>query len=409
MVPDNQEPQEEWRHQDRLPEDFDHIAPSYSLLTGMEDSIYEVHPSDDGPILKNFPTPRVHTFLGNIHFPSPWDDDVTSENDDEPDEVFFQPDPNERGIKVEDITKLKQDGGFHNYRNWRIELGNAFDADPARYTTAVKRIAFAIKHFDNDMKESWRMQAQCHPHLRRHWRKFLRWIEKDHLHGDPNRYKYLQEFYGTTQDYTEEPMDFYIRLNEIATILERNITMDDYFPRLQEHFQDALIQDQPIGELDGDWLYYAQGVWNTLKLILKSTKRKRTDQHDDESSLRPSKRVSIGGRVAEERNQRRANNLCLRCGRGGHFAAACTSQPQEGSVNPLDSGPMRPPQVQPTRPQHALRQNFSEYKRAHVQPVETVNDQQPSDDSDSDYRTDSEKNQESKTKKESNVYPSARL
>ena len=107
MVPDNQEPQEKWRHQDRLPEDFDHIAPSYSLLTGMEDSIHEAHPSDDGPILKDFLTPRVHTFLGNIHLPSPGDDDVTPENDDEPDKVFFQPDPNERGIKVEDITKLK--------------------------------------------------------------------------------------------------------------------------------------------------------------------------------------------------------------------------------------------------------------------------------------------------------------
>ena len=167
------------------------------------------------------------------------------------------------------------------------------------------------------------MQAQCHPHLRRHWRKFLRWIEKDHLHGDPNRYKYLQEFYDTTQDYTEEPMDFYIRLNEIATTVGRNITMDDYFPRLQEHFQDALIQNQPIGELDGDWLYYARGVWNTLKLTLKSTKRKRTDQHDDESSLRPSKRVSIGGRVAEERNQRRANNLTLQCGKDGHLEPTC--------------------------------------------------------------------------------------
>src|SRR6266436_727141 len=70
-----------------------------------------------------------------------------------------------------------------------------------------------------------------------------------------------------------------------------------------------------------------------------------------------------------------------------------TSQ-QPAPVNPLDSGPMRPPQVQPMRPQHALRQNFGEYKRAHVQPVETVNDsQQSSDDSDSDYN---EEDQESK-------------
>ena len=367
MVPDNQEPQEEWRHQGQLPEDFDHTAPSYSLITGVEDSIHETHPSDDGPLPKDLPTPRVHTFPEHIRLPSSQGNGVTSKNDNEPDENFFQPNHNERGIKIEEITKLKQDGGFHNYRNWRIELDNAFDADPARYNTAVKRIAFATKYFDGDMKESWKMQAQCHPHLRRHWRKFLRWIEKDHLHGDPAHYEYLRKFYDTTQGEMEGPVAFCIRLTKLATNLRRRISMDDFFPRLQERFQDALIQGRPIDGLDTNWLIYAQNVWDTLEPTLKSSKRKRTDQPDNESSPRFSKRVSIGGRVAKERNRRRANNLCLQCGKDDHLEPTC---PDRWPVRKSD-GVIQEKALQ-TQPEtgYSKRQDLLLNKGTQDQPIE---------------------------------------
>ena len=77
----------------------------------------------------------------------------------------------------------------------------------------------------------------------------MRWIELDHLHGDPARYEYLREFYNLTQGEMEGPMAFYIRLTKLATTLRQRISIEDFFPSLQERFQDVLIQNQPIDRL----------------------------------------------------------------------------------------------------------------------------------------------------------------
>jgi hypothetical protein len=334
--------------------------------------------------------------------------DFTLEDDEEPDDIFPEATLNEKGLKIDKISPLKHDGGILNYKVWLNELNNVFEADPARYTTATKRVTFASMQMDDSMKSLWSSRLQTHPHLRRHWRKFLRWVEQSHLHGESDRHKHLQQYHSAMQGETEEPTKFYARLSLLATILNRRIDVDDFFPRLQQGLQTILIRTQRKSKNVEELLAHAQEVWATFKPL----KRKREDNSVRDAPKREyqNKRFKSGGKGQgqaqdhfkkkkvsdEEIARRRANNLCLRCGKGGHFAAACTSQPQGGPVNPLDSGLMRPPQVQPTRPQHALRQNFGEYKRAHIQPVETVNDQQPSDDSDSDYRTDSEENQESK-------------
>ena len=334
--------------------------------------------------------------------------DFTLEDDEEPDDIFPEATLNEKGLKIDKISPLKHDGGILNYKVWLNELNNVFEADPARYTTATKRVTFASMQMDDSMKSLWSSRLQTHPHLRRHWRKFLRWVEQSHLHGESDRHKHLQQYHSAMQGETEEPAKFYARLSLLATILNRRIDVDDFFPRLQQGLQTILIRTQRKSKNVEELLAHAQEVWATFKPL----KRKREDNSARDAPKREyqNKRFKLGGKGQgqaqdhfkkkkvsdEEIARRRANNLCLRCGKGGHFAAACTSQSQGGPVNPLDSGPMRPPQVQPMRPQHALRQNFGEYKRAHVQPVETANDQQLSDDSDSDYRTDSEENQESK-------------
>jgi hypothetical protein len=159
MVPDNQEPQEAWRHQSQLPEDPEHIALSFSPITGLEDPTHQTHPSDDRPLPQDLLTLKIYTFPEHIHLPSPQDDGVTFKDDDEPDEILLQPTPNEKDVKIEGVVKLKQDRGFSNYRNWQIELNNVFDADPAWYNTAIKQVAFAMKYFDSKMRIAWRVQA----------------------------------------------------------------------------------------------------------------------------------------------------------------------------------------------------------------------------------------------------------
>jgi hypothetical protein len=355
IVRDDLRPEEEEEYQSQLLKDLNHMflpnKESDNPISRTRNRIHsEAHPSINRPPLRNLSIPRAHLFPDYIHLPSPWEDNVTFENDDEPDEKFPQPTPNEKGIRIGGVVKLRQDGGFSNYRNWRIELDNIFDADIARFNTAVKRIAFATKYFDSSMKVAWRMQAQSHPHLRRHWRKFLRWIELDHLHGDPTRYEHLQEFYNMTQGEMEGPAPFCIRLTKLATTLGRKISIEDFFPRLQERFQDALIQDRPVGRLDSTWLIYAQNVWDTLKSISSSTKRKKANQSDDESPSRPPKRVSITRRVSEERNRRRENNLCLLCGKDNHQEPACPIRRPRRKDNPR--GQEKATQTQPRVEEH---------------------------------------------------------
>ena len=90
----------------------------------------------------------------------------TLEDDEEPDDIFPEPTPNEKGLKIDKITLLKQDGGILNYRVWLNELDNVFESDRARYTTATKRVTFASMQMDDHMKSLWASRIQTHPHLR---------------------------------------------------------------------------------------------------------------------------------------------------------------------------------------------------------------------------------------------------
>ena len=51
------------------------------------------------------------------------------EDDDEPDDIFPEPAPNEKRLKTEKITTLKQDGGIVNYKVWYSELQTVFNTD----------------------------------------------------------------------------------------------------------------------------------------------------------------------------------------------------------------------------------------------------------------------------------------
>jgi hypothetical protein len=331
----------------------------------------------------------------------------TLEDDEEPDDVFPEPAPNEKGLKTEKITTLKQDGGVVNFKVWCSELKTVFETDRARYNTAIKRIAFASLQFDDSMRSLWMSQTQTHPHLTHHWRKFLRWVEQNHLHGEADRHKYLMQYHHATQGENEEPTQFYARLSLLATVIERKLTHDDVISRLREGLQDVLIRNGRKGKNIEELLANAQETWATFK----NKKRKREDKPFKDSfktEQHPQKgtRFRIGGRSQgqankrqrisdEEYAKRKNNNLCLRCGKPGHFASNCLTNPLAKDTRPGQSKEATP--VQSTTPQHALRQNFGEYKRqrARVQPVEATDDHLPSDDSDSDYQTD---NQESEPK-----------
>lgn len=341
--------------------------------------------------------PVLGTSLSRDDTPPPY----TLEDDDEPDDTFPEPAPNEKGLKTEKITTLKQDGGIVNYKVWCNELKTVFNTDRARYNTAVKRIAFASLQFDDSMRSLWMSQIQSHPHLANHWRKFQRWVEQNHLHGNADRHKYLKLYHHATQGETEEPSKFYARLSLLATVLERKIGPDELLPRLQEGLQTQIVRNGRMSRNVEELLANAQEIWATFK----TNKRKRDDRpskDNQRTEQRPQKGTrsrTTGGqgqpnkrqRISdEEYAKRKSDNLCLRCGKPGHYASACTANSSAKDTRP--GQPREATQAQPTTLQHSLRQNFGEYKRQRnrVQPIETTTSHQPSDDSDSSYKTDDE-------------------
>ena len=53
----------------------------------------------------------------------------TLKDDNESDDTFPEPAPNEKGLKTKKITTLKQDGGIVNYKVWCNELKTVFNTD----------------------------------------------------------------------------------------------------------------------------------------------------------------------------------------------------------------------------------------------------------------------------------------
>ena len=251
------------------------------------------------------------------------------------------------------------------------------------------------------MRSLWMSQIQSHPHLANHWRKFQRWVEQNHLHGNADRHKYLKLYHHATQGETEEPSKFYARLSLLATVLERKIGPDELLPRLQEGLQTQIVRNGRMSRNVKELLANAQEIWATFK----TNKRKRDDRpskDNQRTEQRPQKGTrsrTTGGqgqpnkrqRISdEEYAKRKSDNLCLRCGKPGHYASACTANSSAKDARP--GQPREATQAQPTTLQHSLQQNFGEYKRQRnrVQPIETTTSHQPSDDSDSSYKTDDE-------------------
>ena len=130
------------------------------------------------------------------------------------------------------------------------------------------------------MRSLWMSQTQSHPHLANHWRKFQRWVEQNHLHGDADRHKYLRLFHHAVQGENEEPSKFFARLSLQATVLGRKLGPDDLLPRLQEGLQTQIVRNGRKSRNVEELLAHAQEIWATFK----NNKRKRDDGSSKDTS-----------------------------------------------------------------------------------------------------------------------------
>jgi hypothetical protein len=235
-------------------------------------------------------------------------------------------------------------------RIWLTDLETVFLADRPRYSTARNRVAFASIQMDQQMKAIWAGQATKRPYLRLHWRKFLRWVEQAYLCGQADYTTNLQKFYEATQGEDEEPIIYYTRFTLLVTVVNREITADELFLRLNERLRNALTRNARKTSTVDALLQSAQEIWSTFK---PKKKQKTNAEHTDNPrprgsrtrgryrsryrGFRPNRGYYRGltGPVTEEERQRRfTNNLCVQCGKEGHYAKDC---PELTSNNPTTS------------------------------------------------------------------------
>jgi len=203
---------------------------------------------------------------------------LTFDNDSESDDQFQIPVPGEKGVRVEKITILSQDGGIVNYRTWLTELDRAFNSDRSRFNTAYKRITLATSYMDDSLKAQWSSASQTRPHIGSHWKKFLRWVNQNHLHGTTDRVKAIEDFHQAVQEDDETPAAFYSRLSLLATTIDQEVTQDAYLARLNAGLRATLNRTGRLGSNLEELITNAQAVWGSFKGRIK--KRGRVEIQD---------------------------------------------------------------------------------------------------------------------------------
>jgi hypothetical protein len=278
------------------------------------------------------------------------------DDDGESDDEFPAPIPGEKGLKVENIHTLKHGGGFVNYRLWLQNLLSAFRADRTRFHNAENRIIKATNHMDEQLLAIWSSDIELMPHLQSHWRKFLRWAEQTHFHGEVDRAQHVQEFNDAAQRENEDPNSFYSRLSILAIGIGRKLTTDDLFPKLLPSVRNVILRNGRGSKNVRDLVATAQQIWGTFN---HTTKRKRSaTDHDDRQVQRPNtyphhQRGNYRGNATRgsrgnhrgnghganhpqhrnhssntltepERTRRTENQLCFNCGLPNHLSRTCT-------------------------------------------------------------------------------------
>jgi hypothetical protein len=276
---------------------------------------------------------------------------LTFDNDSESDDQFQIPVPGENGVRVEKITILSQDGGIVNYRTWLTELDRAFNSDRSRFNTAYKRITLATSYMDDSLKAQWSSASQTRPHIGSHWKKFLRWVNQNHLHGTTDRVKAIEDLHQAVQEDDETPAAFYSRLSLLATTIDQEVTQDAYLARLNAGLRATLNRTGRLGSNLEELITNAQAVWGSFKGRIK--KRGRVEIQDTARKVpclqqtwqRQTTTLTVpnnGSRPPmseEERKRRMDNRLCLNCGKPNHIARKCRSTYNPYPTPALSSAP----------------------------------------------------------------------
>jgi hypothetical protein len=209
----------------KLCEQRQRVNQSIGLSGDSEDELPESTPV--APRLRSHATPQGRPRVARIPLPRPDQSQLSYEDDGESDSDSPSPIPGWKGIKFDNkIAQLKQGGGLSNFNLWLNDLRLAFEGDPNRFPTGATRILLAAANLDDSIRQLYAASATQYPAIRHHWRKFLRWVRENTLHGTADRAKVLTRYSKAQQGPTEEPAHFYSRLLILANELGQAIDID---------------------------------------------------------------------------------------------------------------------------------------------------------------------------------------
>lgn len=320
------------------------------------------------------------------------------DDDGEPDMTFPQPTPGEKGVKIDRQPTLHHNGGLLDHENWLSGINRIFRADKARFNDAVKRIAFAVSTFDKRMESIWTNDSRNRPILEEHWIKFLRWVDRTHLHGESDTGQQLRLYEEARQGQNEEPSSFYSRLSSLALAARTTFDHRGFFGKLNDATRSNLMMSHRIGNNMDELLESAQEVWAAHRILRpgnndNSTQNGQNKNQKKGNNQRGNGRKNNGNktpnkpnsnhRLSDEEQKRRAeNHLCFNCGRPGHMSTNCRSafnpDPPPGTSNQSTT---------PARNQNAVSRQGSHFRgnrykgggkkkaAARAQPLEIADDE----------------------------------
>ena len=260
--------------------------------------------------------------------------------------------PGAKGIKISpsDIPKLAYNGTVAQYNNWLVDLKTAFDGDPAKFPTSRQKIILASVTLDEQLKTTYNSASQDSPILTRHWRRFERWIRNVVLHGGSDKLKVSEKFTSARQRVTEDPNQFFLRLFNLGIQAGRSVDIEEYRTRLVRPLQTLVNQHDRAYPAVQDIVAHAGRLWQTLdpdkvrKEIQEDKERKHRQHRDSKKDLKDSRSGHFHDRYGsrdknsqaqknsqskkprlseEERQYRRENKLCFKCGYPGHLGSEC--------------------------------------------------------------------------------------